>query len=641
MKKRTQKKKKHLGGVFDFPTSSSNPLKPPFVTSSRNTLEGQAPSGETVVWPVKPDFNPDLTEIYKIYYLIQRGKKPFKLNLSTKLKASIKEMFPKYTEDELKTAVTQVTRQLTTSIKEAEDSEAKEITLNPEIAAQVQDYYNDLKTKNPVRQGASAEDINELKQKLKSKVLKHIDSNSIVNHPGLQRRYISELKDEKEIDLKTSKFEELYSIISCNPECLKKEIDKLAMGMEAKAKLDIIDLTEEILKLKDAESKVTSEAELAEINESLVFYENLLEKQKHTTFTPKEIKTFEAAYNTGSIATIFPHIQSQCGKKTISNTSRLESSSTSVSEPTSSDSCVGLMARDKEKDQKLSYSDVSELLKCLIYNIKKEGNAESINAEKIAQLTERKNSLLAILPTKFQEETKQKLKQLIEILNKKPETTPEFIEQRGAQKALIEVQDNLSNFNLDEIVDKLNKDSEKQILQEKKLEDERNKLKQIEEMKKQKIEEKKTFIEDFIKRNPSSGDEYIKSLSGPARNRNLTDFSSKFPLEDRDEFWIKVVGTPFGKWTPPKSTASSTTKKPTPPKSFDIKLSSQPTEDEIELNKRFFNFEVNAEGKFIKDGKVVNFLGDEPTSVGGYRKSKRRNRASMNKSKNKRKIRRS
>jgi hypothetical protein len=408
------------------------------------------------------------------------------------------------------------------------------------------------------------------------------------------------------------------------------------MGMEAKAKLDIIDLTEEISKLKDAESKVTSEAKLLEINESLVYYEKLLEKQKDTTFTPKEIKTFEAAYNSGSIAKIFPHIQSQCGKKTISNTSRLESSSTSVSEPTSSDSCVGLMARDKEKDQKLSYSDVSELLKCLIYNIKKEGNAE-----KIAQLTERKNSLLAILPTKFQEETKQKLKQLIEILNKKPETTPEFIEQRGVQKAFIEVQNNLSNFNLDDIVDKLNKDSEKQILQEKKLEDERNKLKQIEEMKKHKIEEKKTFIEDFIKRNPSSGDEYIKSLSGPARNRNLTDFSSKFPLEDRDEFWIKVVGTPFGKWTPPKSTASSTTKKPTPPKSFDIKLSSQPTEDEIELNKRFFNFEVNAEGKFIKDGKVVNFLGDEPTSVGGYRKSKRRNRASMNKSKNKRKIRRS
>jgi hypothetical protein len=637
MKKRTQKKKKHLGGVFDFPTSSSNPLKPPFVTSSRNTLEGQAPSGETVVWPVKPDFNPDLTEIYENYYIIQRSEKPLTLTLSSKLKTSIKDKFPKYTEDELKTAVTQVTRQLTTSIKEAEDSEAKEMTLDPEIAAQVQNYYNDLKTKNPVPQGASAEDINEFKQNLKSKALKYlVDKHPDVNHPGLRRRYISELKDEKEIDLKTSKFEELYSIISCNPECLKKEIDKLAMGMEAKAKLDIIDLTEEISKLKDAESKVTSEAKLLEINESLVYYEKLLEKQKDTTFTPKEIKTFEAAYNSGSIAKIFPHIQSQCGKKTISNTSRLESSSTSVSEPTSSDSCVGLMARDKEKDQKLSYSDVSELLKCLIYNIKKEGNAE-----KIAQLTERKNSLLAILPTKFQEETKQKLKQLIEILNKKPETTPEFIEQRGVQKAFIEVQNNLSNFNLDDIVDKLNKDSEKQILQEKKLEDERNKLKQIEEMKKQKIEEKKTFIEDFIKRNPSSGDEYIKSLSGPARNRNLTDFSSKFPLEDRDEFWIKVVGTPFGKWTPPKSTASSTTKKPTPPKSFDIKLSSQPTEDEIELNKRFFNFEVNAEGKFIKDGKVVNFLGDEPTSVGGYRKSKRRNRASMNKSKNKRKIRRS
>ena len=634
MKKRTQKKKKHLGGVFDdsltLNQNFAKPLQPPFLRSSRDTLE---PSGD---WPPKSELNPDLNEIYETYYEIQRSEKPLKFMFPIKLKASIKEKFPEYTENELKTAVTQVTKQLTTSIKEAEDSEAKEMTLDPDIAAQVQDYYNDLKTKNPVPQGAPADEIELLKLNINSKALKYlVDNRPDVNHPGLRRRYTSELKDEKEIDLKESKFEELYSIISCNPECLKKEIDKLAMGMEAKAKLDIIDLTEQISKSEDDKRKATGEDKLAEINESLVFYEKSLDKQKHTTFTPKEIKTFDAAYNSGSIATIFPHIQSQCGKKTISNTSRLESS-TSVSEPTSSNSCVGLMARDKEKDQNLSYNDVSELLKCLIYNIKKEEDVE-----KITQLTERKNSLLAMLPTKFQEETKQKLKQLIEILNKKTETTPEFIEQRGAQKALIEVQDNLSNFNLDEIVDKLNKDSEKQILQEKKLEDERNKLKQIEEMKKHKIEEKKTFIEDFIKRNPSSGDEYIKSLSGPARNRNLTDFSSKFPLEDRDEFWIKVVGTPFSKWTPPKSAASSTTKKPTPPKSYDIKLSSQPSADEIELNKRFFKFEVNAEGKFIKDGKVVNFIGEEPTSVGGYRKSKRRNRASMNKSKNKRKIRRS
>jgi hypothetical protein len=623
MKKRTQKKK-HLGGVFDesLPTPPNQEFAKPLQSASD--------------WHPKSELNPDLNEIYEKHYNIQRGNEPVKaFTLQKNLKADISKQFPQYTTTQLADAVKLVTKQLNTSIKEAEDLEAQEMILNSEIAAEVQAYYNNLKEKNPIPQGASAEEIAELKQNLKSKALKYLVDKHEVKHPGIQRRYISELKDEKEIDLKESKFEELYKIISCNPECLKKEIDKLAMGMDAKAKLEIIDVREQISKLEDDKGKTTNEDERSEIIANLEFFKESLDKLQHTTFTPKEIKTFEAAYNTGSIATTFPHIQSQCGKKTISNTSRFESS-TSVSEATSSGSCVGLMAREKEKDQNLSYSDVSELLKCLLYNIKKEDDVE-----KITQLTERKNSLLGLLPMKFQEETKQKFKQLIAILNKKPETTPEFIEQRGAQKSLIELQDSLSNFNLDEIVDKLNKDSEQQILEEKKLEDERNKLKQIEAMKKQKSEEKKTFIEDFMKRNPKTGDEYIKSLSGLARNQNLREFSSKFPQEDREEFWIKVVGTPFSKWTPPKSAASSATKKSAPPKSYEIKLSSQPTPDEIELNKRFFNFELNDEGKFIKDGRVVNLLGEEPTSVGGYRKSKRRNRASMNKSKNKRKNNRS
>jgi hypothetical protein len=619
MKKRTQKKKKHLGGVFDesLPTPPNQEFAKPLQPASD--------------LPPKSELNPDLNSIYEKYYKIQRSEKPLTFGLPTKLKVDITAKFPQYTYTEVANAVKLVTKQLNTSIKEAEDFEAREMILNSEIADQVQAFYNNLKEKNPVPQGASAEEIADFKQNLKSKALKRLVDIHDVKHPGIQRRYISELTDEKEIDLKESKFEELYKIISCNPECLKKEIDKLAMGMEAKAKLEIIDLTKQISNIEDDIGKTTNEDDRPENIANLEFFKQSLDKLQHTTFTPKEIKTFEAAYNTGSIATTFPHIQSQCGKKTISNTSRFESS-TSVSEATSSGSCVGLMAREKEKDQNLSYSDVSELLKCLLYNIKKEEDAE-----KITQLTERKNSLLGLLPMKFQEETKQKLKQLIAILNKKPETTPEFIEQRGAQKSLIELQDSLSNFNLDEIVDKLNKDSEEQILQEKKLEDGRNKLKQIEEMKKQKIEEKKTFIEDFIKRNPSTGDEYIKSLSGLARNQNLREFSSKFPQEDKEEFWIKVVGTPFSKWTPPKSAASSAIKKSSATtKSYEIKLSSQPSPDEIELNKRFFNFELNDEGKFIKDGKVVNFLGEEPTSVGGYRKSKRRNRASMNKSKNKR-----
>ena len=164
MKKRTQKKKKHLGGVFEFPSAK---------------------------------LNSDLNEIYEKYYKIQRSSTPLKLALQTKLKADIKAKFPQYTSTEVANAVTEINKQLNTSIKEAEDSEAKEMTLDPDIAAHVQDYYNDLKTKNPVPQGASAEDIANLKLNINSKAQKHLVDKHEVKHPGLQRRYISELKDEK------------------------------------------------------------------------------------------------------------------------------------------------------------------------------------------------------------------------------------------------------------------------------------------------------------------------------------------------------------------------------------------------------------------------------------------------------------
>ena len=154
-----------------------------------------------------------------------------------------------------------------------------------------------------------------------------------------------------------------------------------------------------------------------------------------------------------------------------------------------------------------------------------------------------------------------------------------------------------------------------------------------------KKDDKKEYIEKFIERNPETGPLYINELNTPSRILSLKEFTTRFPSEDQEEFWEKVIGMTVSKWNlspsvvllgdlnTPDATKHQPTNNPetqlSPVKSTSIiPLGSIPTEREVLYNKSVYNFPVNENGQFIKDGNIVDMFGNQ--IKGGNRKSKRR-----------------
>ncbi len=595
------------------------------------------------IWPPSADFPQDLVPIYNKFYLIQRGKEPYKITLSKKIKDEIKSTFNSYTDAEVNNAATKISKQLTQSINDALESESKTAVLDEKIINELQILYDDRKAKNPV---SNPDEIESLKQKLKKFTDTHLNDKLNITNKYLQARYFGKIRQEDEIiDFKEEKFKNLYEIISCNPVCLRSHIDKLAMGMEEKAKRESIDLQKVIEKEENNFEKITGEEERKNKRDEINFLKKSLGDAKKTVFTLKEIKNFESEYNNGNIAKLFPEIESQCGAKKKSSSSTSNSSSSGNSSGDTSvdgNTCTPLIKKDKTKDPELDYSGMYDLLRCLIYSINTEETPEIRDA-----FIERKNSLIELMPFKFKTEKAKEIKDLNKILQTKPTTVLEQMEQESAKKSIKEINNSLENFSVSKNIEEINKTVQRIISDEKKNNDKTLAETLRKEGIKQRSEGIKNYKKGFIERNPSNGEAYLDSLNKLAKkNEILSNFSNAFPEEDKFEFWNKIVGMSFDNWT--KSIESKAAASAAPPArvgnvsklqpvNVNLKMSSTPTPDEIELNKKLFNFELNENGQFIKDGKIVNVLGEAPLSQGGgYRKSNKKGHVSNKKSKRKR-----
>ncbi len=603
------------------------------------------------IWPVEDGFNKNYMEIYNKLYTKQRSNAASPtFQLSKIIKNEIKANFPQFSEEEVNSAASEINTQLTISLKKAPEAEANAITLDPEIIKSLQDLYDSLQNANQPGVGMSETDIGILKDRIKSNVIKKINDNYKITNPFLKERYFKELKVIKEINFKEPKFEKLFTILNCNADCLKTEIQKLALGMDATSKLNIIELEKLIKKNEEDKKNEKDEEKIKAFEEYIQNLKKEIEKEKQITFTQKEIDKFDSAYNEGSIASkFFPHIKSKCGKKTsTSNNPTADSASLNLQSDNSKSPCDKYLDMDSTKYDKVSYNDMYDLLKCLIFNIKKEEDTV-----KVTELTRKKESLLAIMPQQFKNEKIKELKTLVDRINEKGEkTTNQLLQQKGANKQIQDIKDALKNGEYENALQSANKEAEQMFTEHKRKIEAQNKIDEEKAIKKKKDEEKQTYITKFKEEYPESGEKYLTQLNIiKTRNPSLKDFKNKFPNENQEEFWEKVVGMTLEKWQSqqsklqnpieksrdlnrPGATKVQTSNDPesqsphvksTSKKDYNIQLGSIPSEDEIDFNKILHNFALNAEGQFIKDDKIVNIFGDEiAKSKGGNRKSKKR-----------------
>ena len=620
-------------------------------------------SDEIVIPDPDDSFDNTYLDVYKMFYLKQISNDPYTFQKTEKGKSLYNQIMlelkkPPYSmtfpSDIIRDVGLQIYDQVDKSIiktKENQKTKAADAILDPEILTKIKELF---KKNMKVEIEGETPETKRIRNFLK--INQTVKADNMFNNSYLQERYINQayndLIDETNIDFNKYKFKRLYELVQegksytadrkpTNP--YESLLDSIHNVLLSETNKDIKNLKKEIEELEQKEKTETDEKKLQEIRENITFAKDALEKSKTISFTQEEITAFKKAYTSGSLKTLYSKNEDD------------SSTNAASSGASTSTSCETMIGNDKKNDPTLSYHKIYELQKCLFYAIAVEKDEMKKN-----ELVERKEGLLEIMFSKFKDEKLEELKKYNNILKKTASTQNEIIEQLGAKKARTEILTDIMNYKLENdlrsintfVKSMLDQQAIKERDEKKKVLDEANRIK--------KLDTRNKYARDFIQRNPDTGKAYLDSLSGTKLNKNLGDFEIKFPHEDRDAFWNSYLGESYENWLQKRrqiqgenrinaieallsdiNTSGTRSdrdinqrreievrmadlKKPSSTLNFSGK--SLPTADELELNKKLHNFQLNEDGKFInEDGKIVNVIGEDPiTQEGGNRKTKKK-----------------
>jgi hypothetical protein len=524
--------------------------------------------------------------------------------------------------------------------KDAENAEAEKVDLNPDFIEAMKKNYKMITTSDP--------DLD--KEIIQSRTVLYLSNTLGVTNKILQNRYLAKFGEQQENEkikqenekikqeiekFKQDKFEKLFDLISCNPDCLSKHIPLLAKGLIESEKNKIMSLK------KDLANKGLSPEEFETKSKEL--------DKGIFDFSDTEIEEFQKALSSGVIAKVFPNITSKCGvgssgaATTSSPGTEATTTNTAKTEDIFSENTITEDQIKKSLETK-KFEDLPEILKNFYKELKK---AELLKmTERVSVLSVRRDYLLKYIKDLYFKIRIGKLKNLITILNKADPNAAELIVQKFGETSFDDLRSELTEEAFNDYIETFiiqGNDAGENEFKELKAKEELEKASQ--EKRAEELKVKLQYIEDFKARNGKNGEEFIDEvLNSLAPTKLFTDFEKNFPKESKEEFFLKVLklklnslikpvpkksvqeATPSAAAEASEAEAASAVEAPQQNRrTFKIQLGSQPQPWELELNRNTNKFDLNKEGMFVNSqGIVVNVFGEPIEKKGGYRRRQRR-----------------
>jgi hypothetical protein len=485
--------------------------------------------------------------------------------------------------------------------------------IDPEIMQTIQNMYK----------------VNTNKRAIERKLVTFAGENKIL--ASMIPVYLAALQEKKEIDITQPKFKKLYEIWSCNRGCLTNSIPILSKGLDmteeeySKFENDIQN-TKQLEKLypeiedscgpksKTSASSSSSVSKSSstndETNYATMSYESLenalkkvnlelaLEESNKSRLGSTDKKSYSGALNN------YMQLASMAGYsfKTISDSLKRNS-------PLPSKNKLNLSAAFQE-----------------LINIKKRENQSKIN---IKTLVEKLPEITKYLYIKYIEYYRNEYNKVIDLLNKKePLSQNEQLAVEKADTYIAELNEALDPKAFFKLIVDIENEAKRNASNERKTRERAEKAaaeaKIKEELKKSREAEKVRFITEFKERNKNNK-EGLEFLDKITKAKIITsalypDFVRAFPNESPEDFWKFYVEKPLNKPSPDQ------VKRVPKPKFVPPLLQPNPSEEDLELNKRLFNFDLKNNQFFDKNKPVDVYGRSVPLATGGKKSRRRKNK---------------